>query len=99
MTADHTPVGHRPGRAVSYATYVRYGCRCEGCRAENAAYVRGYRERNAERVARASRILKRAERMGATWLRRNEPHVWRRLLAESERAQAELDAARKAGAA
>ena len=93
------PAGHAPGRMVSYATYIRYGCRCAGCRAANAAYVRGYRKQNAERVARASRITKRAERSGATWLRRNRPDVWARLLDAATREQARLEAERKADAA
>lgn len=99
MTGELPPPGHVPGRAVSVATYRRYNCRCAGCVAARLDYVRDYKARTRGDVRRRGRIIARAQRLGATWLRRNHPDQWARLVAAATVEQDRLDAERRRGGA
>ncbi len=46
MGAAAVPSTHLAGRPVTAATYSA-GCRCDGCRAANTAYMRAYRSAGA----------------------------------------------------
>lgn len=73
--------GHVEGRSVSVHTYRAYGCRCEACRETNRLRVSAYRRTYGP--SRSERAQSKAQGAAATWVRREHPEVWRRLLNEA----------------
>lgn len=87
---------HIDGAAVSYATYQRLKCRCDGCVADHSRYQREYRARRrrtgrpvAQHRGMSHKVGALARDAAAKWVRAHHPDVWAQLRAEARAALTE----------